>query len=144
MKLTYRGVNYESSAPNIEVSEGDINGQYRGVNWKQRYPRHIPVPQPVVGLKYRGASYNIGHPIDIEASLMRRQYAETAKTQLGAGKSQVSTRSSRQRALEELNHTHIANIRQNLEHRLQVARAKGDQQLIQMLEAEAQQLVANK
>ncbi|AFZ29030.1 hypothetical protein Glo7428_0429 [Gloeocapsa sp. PCC 7428] len=143
MKLTYRGVNYESSEPNIQMTEGDIGGQYRGVNWKQRYPRHIPVPQPVVGLKYRGASYSVGHPIDVEASLVRRQYTETAKTKLKA-ENQVSTASSRQRALEELNHTHIANIRQNLEHRLQVARARGDQKLIQMLEVEAKQLVTNK
>ncbi|OKH28463.1 DUF4278 domain-containing protein [Chroogloeocystis siderophila] len=142
MKLTYRGVNYESSVPNMEMTEGGIGGQYRGVNWKQRYPRHIPVPQPVVGLKYRGASYSLGHPIDVEASLVRRQYTETAKTQLRAN--QVSTASSRQRVLEELNHTHIANIRQNLEHRLQVARARGDKKLIQMLEVEAEQLVTNK
>lgn len=141
MKLTYRGVNYESHLSTIEVTEGEVGGQYRGTHWKHHYPRHIPVPQPIVGLRYRGASYCTGHPIDVEASLLRRQYEDAAFAKPVTAKG--SKASNRQQILEDLNHTHIANIRQNLEHRLQVARAKGDQKLIQMLEVEANQLVAN-
>lgn len=134
MKLTYRGVNYEPHTPATEMVEGELGGQYRGTSWKQRYPRHIPVPKPAVGLKYRGASYCSGHPIDVEASLLRRSYQATTNTKSGSI-------NHRQKVLEELNHVHIANIRQNLEHRLQVARAKGDRELIQMLEVEANQLM---
>lgn len=36
--------------------------------------------------------------------------------------------------------THRANIQKRLQHRLEVARAKGDENLIRLLEAEMQQL----
>lgn len=40
----------------------------------------------------------------------------------------------------QLTQTHRANLQKRLEHRLEVARAKGDHNLIQLLEAERQQL----
>ncbi|MBE9192066.1 DUF4278 domain-containing protein [Gloeocapsopsis crepidinum LEGE 06123] len=140
MKFKYRGINYESCTPATEMIEGEAGGQYRGVSWKHHYPRHIPTPQPVVGLKYRGVSYSSGHPIDVEASILRRQYEDKAVAK--SMPQQESIMSNRQKALTQLNHTHIANIRQNLEHRLEVARARGDQKLVQMLEIEASQLIA--
>ena len=50
------------------------------------------------------------------------------------------TKSSRQQVLEELHDIHLSNIRHNLEHRLQVAREKGDLHLIRLLEAEFEQI----
>ncbi|MUL38379.1 DUF4278 domain-containing protein [Gloeocapsopsis dulcis] len=141
MKFKYRGIDYESCAPATEVIEGEVGGQYRGTSWKHHYPRHIPTPQPVVGLKYRGVSYSSGHPIDVEANILRRQYE--GKTVAKSTPEQKSTISNRQKVLAQLNLTHTANIRQNLEHRLQVARARGDQKLVQMLEIEANQLIAH-
>jgi hypothetical protein len=139
MKFQYRGINHKSYIPAIEVMEGEVGGQYRGTCWKHHYPRHIPTPQPIVGLKYRGASYCSGHPIDVEASILRRQYEN--KT-IAKSMPQETAISNRQKVLAKLNSTHTANILQNLEHRLQVAREKGDQKLIQMLEIEASQLIA--
>ena len=44
---------------------------------------------------------------------------------------------NRMQRLEEARITHRANIQRNLEHRLDVAKAKGDESLIHQLEAEA-------
>ncbi|EAW34060.1 hypothetical protein [Lyngbya sp. PCC 8106] len=41
----------------------------------------------------------------------------------------------------QLAQTHRANIQKRLEHRLEVARANGDQNLVQLLEAEKQKLL---
>ena len=45
--------------------------------------------------------------------------------------------------LQETAAVHRANLQKNLEHRLEVARAKGDQALIRQLEAEASYLSLN-
>ena len=42
--------------------------------------------------------------------------------------------------LQEATLTHQANIQRSLEHRLQVARTKGNQELVHLLEAEFNQL----
>lgn len=120
MQLTYRGVKYEPYPTALELTEGEIGAKYRGENWRHHYPRHIPVPQLVVELKYRGVAYCSGNSIDddVEASLPSSRPEVIALTK-----------------------THLANIRQNLAHRLQVARARGDRQLIRLLEAEAEQIV---
>ncbi|WP_198525070.1 arginine synthesis PII-interacting regulator PirA [Kamptonema formosum] len=47
---------------------------------------------------------------------------------------------TRQEILKETAATHRANLYKNLQHRLELARAKGDQNLIRLLEAEANYL----
>lgn len=42
--------------------------------------------------------------------------------------------------VNQLSQTHRANIQKRLEHRLEVARAKGDENLVRMLEAEMRQI----
>jgi hypothetical protein len=42
--------------------------------------------------------------------------------------------------LDELASSHLNNIRRSLEHRLRVAKAKGDDNLVQLLEAESKQM----
>lgn len=44
---------------------------------------------------------------------------------------------NRQQRFQEATKTHRANIQKSLEHRLEVAKAKGDETLIRQLEAEA-------
>ncbi|HEY9666540.1 MAG TPA: DUF4278 domain-containing protein [Coleofasciculaceae cyanobacterium] len=58
MKLFYRGISYETEPSALEVSEGEIGGQYRGHAWRV----HTPAQQPLrygtpVKLNYRGAAY---------------------------------------------------------------------------------------
>ena len=143
MKLSYRGVSYEHNSPQLEMMTGEVGGKYRGAAWNHKYLRHIPVPQPKVDLKYRGVAYSTGDPIDVEAVRLRREYAQvngaTANTTAIAAK-QMPAKSDRQEVLKELHSTHLDHLRRNLERRLQVARAKGDNHLIQLLEAESRQL----
>lgn len=44
---------------------------------------------------------------------------------------------NRHQTLKQVAQTHRDNLKKQLEHRLEVARAKGDENLIRMLEAEA-------
>lgn len=57
MKLSYRGVNYETDPTTIEVTEGDVGGLYRGHTWKLHLPKRRPRHQPPAELLYRGAHY---------------------------------------------------------------------------------------
>ncbi len=47
---------------------------------------------------------------------------------------------NRQQSLTQAAQTHRANLRKNLERRLEAARARGDESLIRLLEAEAEYL----
>lgn len=153
MRLTYRGASYESNQPAIQSeagehsgsrhsefdnAAGDLSGNYRGANWRHHYPRHIPVPQPAAQLNYRGVGYCIGDPIDVELMLLRGRN-DRASTPTKEAISMVCTRKE---VLDQLNDIHLANIRQSLERRLEVARAKDDQNLISLLEAEAKQMAS--
>lgn len=139
MKLTYRGINYERTPLTLEVTEGEIGGTYRGTAWQYKYPRHIPVPQPKLDLKYRGTAYCVGDPIDVEATRLQRKYASAA-TIVPATEEAAVPKTTRQRASEDLRHVHRNNICRSLERRLQAARAKGDEKLIRLLEAESKQI----
>ncbi|WP_315784642.1 DUF4278 domain-containing protein [Fischerella sp. JS2] len=129
MKLTYRGVDYESNPLVVELIPGEMGGKYRGQQWRRHYPRHIRVPQPVAELKYRGVPYYVGDPLDVEAMKLRRQPKAIATEKTG------------QKSGQDLANAHLNHIRRNLEHRLQVAREKGDQTLIRLLEDEARQMM---
>lgn len=55
MKLSYRGVDYES-APTRRLVESETTAQYCGVTYTiQHFGEKLPAPGP--NLKYRGASY---------------------------------------------------------------------------------------
>lgn len=125
MKLSYRGVAYENNQANLEVAEGEILGKYRGANWRCHTVQEMPVPQPSQTLRYRGSTYrHLGEPV------MLRQTPGTHNS------STLTTAS----LFGEIGRIHNSNLRQNLEHRLQVARARGDHQLVSLLEAESRQL----
>jgi Domain of unknown function (DUF4278) len=145
MKLSYRGGSYEHNSPQVEMMTGAVGGKYRGATWNHKYLRHIPVPQPKVDLKYRGVAYSTGDPIDVEAVRLRREYSQvngsaTPTTEMAAAQ-QMPIRCDRTSVVRELHSTHLNHLRRNLERRLQIAKEKGDNQLIQLLEAESRQLV---
>ncbi|MBW4633854.1 MAG: DUF4278 domain-containing protein [Iphinoe sp. HA4291-MV1] len=132
MKLIYRGVNYEHNPLTVEpTAASEISGKYRGGTWKHNYPRHIPQNQPTAELKYRGVSYYIGEPLQVELMIRSKQHSNAVKTAQVEQPKKIGG---------ELTKTHITNIRRNLEHRLQVATEKGDQNLIRLLEDEARQI----
>nr|WP_290222610.1 DUF4278 domain-containing protein [Trichocoleus desertorum] len=135
MKLSYRGAHYESELPTFQMMEGDVVGKYRGQNLRLQYsyPKHIPVPQTPLDLKYRGVAYSTHRPMELE-DLIKTQPAAVAA-------SQTPLQNMRQRVLREVAETHRTNIYRSLERRLQVAKNLGDQRLIGMLESELQQIV---
>ena len=144
MTLSYRGINYKHELPTVDMTEGEIGGQYRGQPWTVRYPRHIPVPQaqakiqPKVqttpNLKYRGVSY-CPNP---------RQKAEAcyAAPSAEVGDRISPTCENRHQVIERVEDIHLANICRRLEYRLEVAKNQGDHNLVRMLEAEFKQPVA--
>ncbi|HEY9834286.1 MAG TPA: DUF4278 domain-containing protein [Stenomitos sp.] len=124
MKLSYRGVNYENSTPMLEVMEGDIGGTYRGQNWKSHYLRHIPEPAPVSNLKYRGVAYCTGKPaVAVSSTAARCTLPAFHKRE-------------REKELNQLTRTHLTNIRNSLERRMQIAQANGDEKLVNLLKQE--------
>ena len=131
MKLTYRGANYEGT-PVLEVAEGEIGGTYRGQQWKSNYVRHIPEPAPVHNLRYRGIAYRTGKPT--------AAIPKTVEQPVPVRWHQTLVTCNQREVLDELTNNHMRNICRSLEHRLAVAKAKGDDNLIQLLEAESQQL----
>ena len=132
MKFAYRGVNYEDQPSALEVTEGEIGGMYRGQNWRFRYVRHIPEPLPTPNLKYRAVAYRTSEPTAAIPSRGFQSVVDVAARTL-------STRNKRE-LLDEMMSSHQKNIQRSLEHRLQVARANGDQNLIRLLEAESKQM----
>lgn len=134
MKFSDRNISYESHPPDLESTQCETGNKFRGTSWRQKYPRHIRATEPR-DLKYREVSYCTGSPEDVEEMLKATSIAPENKNNQAA-----LTKSNRQQVLEELHDIHLSNIRRNLEHRLQVAREKGDQNLICLLEAEFEQI----
>lgn len=136
MRLSYRGAHYETELPTFQMLDGDVIGKYRGQNLKLRYsyPKHIPVPQTPLDLKYRGVAYSTHRPMDVD-ELIAAQSTTIAASQ------PTPLQNVRQRVLKEVEETHRTNIYRSLERRLQVAKNLGDQNLIGLLESELQQIV---
>jgi len=129
MKLTYRGIQYETEPATLEIREGEIGGTYRGVPWRFHHLRHIPEPPPVHNLAWRGVSYHTGKP----------QLAQPSATPQPVGATLSPTwliHKDRQKILDKAMKAHLSSIRRSLEHRMQVAKATGDEKLLQLLEEE--------
>lgn len=57
MKLSYRGVKYESQSPSLEIVEGEIGGIYRGQEWRIHRLKEAPRNKPRGRFTYRGVTY---------------------------------------------------------------------------------------
>ena len=60
MQLKYRGVSYEYNPPEVEMIPSGATGQYRGLEWRFRNPKSLPVMQSNLDLMYRGVPYQQG------------------------------------------------------------------------------------
>ncbi|HEY9747897.1 MAG TPA: DUF4278 domain-containing protein, partial [Allocoleopsis sp.] len=119
----------------FQMLEGDVIGKYRGQNLRLQYPypKHIPVPQTSLDLKYRGVAYSTHRPMEVDDLIASQSAAASSQPTL--------LQNVRQRVLKEVEETHRTNIYRSLERRLQVAKNLGDQRLIGLLESELQQIV---
>lgn len=136
MKLVYRGHAYESNPVGVDLVESSTVGLYRGQAYRFTYPRHIPVPQPALDLKYRGVAYHRDAQGIVTASVPAAPVKDTEQPAYFRGE----PTQSRKAKLAEAAKVHHETISRRLQHRLEVARQKGDQALIQQLEHEMQQI----
>jgi len=139
MKLCYRGVNYDYNPPSLEVRESELTGTYRGRSMNFSYVSHVPVPQPVANYTYRGVSYstNVQGQIQPSTATPERLPIFQAGRVAAAG----TGLNARRHLLKDAAEAHRVNIQQSIQHRIEVARAQGNDQLLTQLEAEMHQLV---
>lgn len=129
MRLAYRGNRYEQETIPMEMAGSSITGSYRGNRYELAYPRHIPVPQSVQDLQYRGVPY---------------QRTENGTllpgTPVRARSQQTPALLRKKEQQNQLDQVHRLYLMRRLEHRLEVAQARGDDNLVHQLEQEMQQI----
>ncbi|MDJ0706809.1 MAG: DUF4278 domain-containing protein [Leptolyngbyaceae cyanobacterium MO_188.B28] len=138
MKLCYRGVEYDYNPPMLEVSESELMGTYRGCPTQFSYVRHLPIPQPVAELTYRGHTYRTTSRGRIEQITQKPESIFQKLKALARPANPMAK--ARRTLLQEAAKIHQQNIHQNLLHRLQVAREQGNERLVHLLEDEMHQL----
>lgn len=142
MKLCYRGVEYDYHSPSLEMKESEVTGCYRGRTLHFSYPSHVPVPQPVARYTYRGVGYVTtaqGHPQPLKAEAEVRQEVRQSVFQ-GIKGADSPIMQARRHLLMESTVAHRTNMQRSLDHRLSVAKAQGNERLVQQLEEELHQL----
>ena len=136
MKLTYRGIAHRNQSSQLEITPTEIGGKYRGQNWNYNYPRHIPNLESRQDLKYRGLSYQGNSSLQTQQSPVC-QATETPRI------CSVPIKKPHSLLEDETVKIHWDNIRRNLERRLQIAKASGNEALVNLLEEESRQLALN-
>lgn len=142
MKLIYRGntYDYDPTQARPDNAGGPVKPaprlqapytlMYRGATY--HVDQTVSQPQSShprsYDLMYRGATYHVDR--DAQGNL-------TALTQSAAASRSKSAARVSQR---ELSQTHQTNMSNNLQRRLQAAQERGDQRLLDLLEAERQQI----
>lgn len=118
MQLKYRGVSYEYTPAQIETVEGNVGGQYRGLEWRFRNPKKSLVLETNLDLKYRGISYRTGQrirpeiaPEPVPQTAPNLAEAETAGVAEAATAASVEAQA---RALMMAHHTSIKNREQSM------------------------------
>ncbi len=57
MKLSFRGVAYNSKPSQLEFTEGEVGGKYRGVPWRVHRVQRNSHPHQSHTFTYRGVTY---------------------------------------------------------------------------------------
>lgn len=79
MQLKYRGTDYNADHSPLEVSDVQIGGKYRGLDWRFRNWNNQPVVQPPRALTYRGVKYANGPAVATQQSGATASIAEKAR-----------------------------------------------------------------
>ncbi len=135
MQLFYRGTKYDYTPGSLESArEANVyralrptfNLAYRGSVYlvDPNQEPHQSVARPVAPLSYRGVTYGLNGWTPAPANAVVQRLNRSFNTAPGT----------------EVANIHRNNLYRNLQHRLQVAREKGDQNLISLLERELQQI----
>lgn len=137
MKLCYRGVEYDYNPPSLEVRESELTGRYRGRPLTFSYVSHLPVTQPIGEYTYRGVDYSTNCHGQVQPPTAARQ--RQSVFQAGRPAAARGLR-ARRHLLQEAADAHRINIQRSIQHRIEVARAQGNDQLLMQLEDELHQL----
>lgn len=120
MQLKYRGVSYDYNPPEIETTESEQVGTYRGLEWRFRNPKKPLVLETNLDFKYRGVPYRSGQtvrpemttaPVAATAPTPKQLQAQPAKP---ASKAPGRSVEEQARALMMSHHTWIKNREQSL------------------------------
>ena len=133
MKLKYRGNNYEYNPLAVEITDEEVKGKYRGAQWKHYRSRYTPVNENVAELKYRGVAYYSGNLEEIE----KLKQPKKLNLMFAVGENLFPPNVGLN---DELREIRAANLCRDLQRRLEIAKQAGDENLIRMLEDEANQL----
>ncbi|MCU0567145.1 MAG: DUF4278 domain-containing protein [Oculatellaceae cyanobacterium Prado106] len=134
MKLAYRATQYDYEPPTVDMMESNLSGEYRGQKVQFSYPRHIPTPQSINRLSYRGNDYQTTATGGIEALPHVDRHVPVAPS-IQASTAAMWVQKAR---LTEADQAHRQAILQHLQHRIAAAQARGDEALLHQLEAEKQ------
>lgn len=141
MKLTYRGIQYDYEPTVLETTDSNLYGRYRGQTVQFQYPRHVPTPTMVHDLKYRGVAYRSDG--STPERVAKPAIAPTYPVEMTTVDQAIKTRSveaARRTLLIEAYQAHQESIYRHLRHRIEVAKAQGNDVLLRQLEAEKHQL----
>ncbi|NJO72612.1 MAG: DUF4278 domain-containing protein [Leptolyngbyaceae cyanobacterium RM1_406_9] len=78
MKLKYRGIPYEYTPAVVQAVDTNVVAKYRGVPYKLQELVTEPFFQPVLNLKYRGISYQIGETARDDVEPIAQRDLETS------------------------------------------------------------------
>ena len=95
-------------------------------------PGHIPVPEQAYNLKYRGVEYNTKRTQEAEVVVAKKVVEPVLA--IAPSRTKACT------AVPDIAKVHRANLCNILDRRLQIAKAKGDERLLRLLESEAAQM----
>jgi hypothetical protein len=154
MKLAYRGVEYDYNPPMLEVTESETLCQYRGHAAPYTYVRHVPIPQMAERLTYRGVAYQTtrqGGIQQLSQSAEGHVQGQSVRGQSARAMGLAGLRNrlvglspkaqARRELVQEASRLHKESINRSLQHRIEVAKAQGNQRLIEQLESEMRQTV---
>ena len=145
MKLTYRGIDYDYNPPLLEMTESKVVCRYRGQSARYTYAHHVPIPQPAERLTYRGVAYQTtrqGQVKQLTGEPLAEQTIRPQSTLTGLRRKLTGispAAQARRELLQEASLHHRENIARSLQHRIEVARAQGNDALLQQLESEMHQ-----
>lgn len=126
MKISCCSYNHQYSPPTIEITEREITSPNRQQTWKPNHPRHL------------GSRESQFHRSP--GSIFHDGLAKPKTCHISCNNSEALNILKYQLKDQKIQKAHLENVRQNLNRRLQKARARGDKQLIDLLNQESRQL----
>ncbi|ELS01624.1 hypothetical protein Xen7305DRAFT_00013290 [Xenococcus sp. PCC 7305] len=126
MKISYCSSNHQYSPPTIEITEQAITSHNGQQTWKPNYPRHL-------GSRESQLHRSPG-------SIFHDGLAKPKTCHISCNNSEAFNILKYQLKDQKIQKAHLENVRQNLNRRLQKARARGDEKLITLLNQESRQL----